>query len=436
MKKSNYIIWAMAILLMGVLSCKKEYIPPANDDFSDAVAGASGRNKIERGTSTSFIDISQGVVNRTWEIPSSASIINLDGKEPSELDIIFVQFDEPGMHTVRLISEFKDSNVKLDTIFEVNVLDYVQTSIDVVSINAGFFEETPDQITMYEGGIISFADSSEGAPNRRLWLFEGGDPAKAGGIDITEDELVKGIDVQYPEIGLYDVTLISWRQFPDGEPDTLVLKDYVNVVENVDPPEIVSITEDEDGIIHVNYNLAMKASGNLIPNFSLMVEDTAMAINDIAINTADNRVLDITPEADIDHISKVELSYDGNGSLTRINDIAAAAFMDEAIELNQPINLLTTAGIDFTFENGSLFGWNPAIAAANTNPVTNNSGASVEIVPNGYNSTNALVVHVNANQDLGVDEKNNFRISTDFNTSPLHFEAGKTYRLEFWYKVE
>ena len=83
MKKSNYIIWAMAILLVGVLGCEKEYVPPANSDISDAVAGASGENRIERGNSTSFIDISQGVVNRTWEIPESASIINLEGKEPS-----------------------------------------------------------------------------------------------------------------------------------------------------------------------------------------------------------------------------------------------------------------------------------------------------------------------------------------------------------------
>ncbi|MEM6344399.1 MAG: hypothetical protein AAF927_10990 [Bacteroidota bacterium] len=436
MKKTNYIIWAVAILLTSILGCKKEYIPPANSDFSDAVAGASGENRIERGNSTSFIDISQGVVNRTWEIPESASIVNLEGKEPAELDIVFVQFDEPGLQTVRLISEFKDSNVKLDTTFEVTVLDYVDASIDVVNIDAGFFEETPTQIEMYEGGIITFADSSAGAPNRRQWFFEGADPAKAGGIDVTEDGLVQSIAVQYPEIGIYDVTLISWRQFPTGEPDTIVLEDYVNVIKNIDPPSIVNITEDEAGIIHLNYNLAMKMSGDLIPNFSLMVDDTMMTITEISINPADNRVIDITPAMDIDHISKVELSYDGNGDLSRVNDVAAEAFMDEVVSLNQPLNLLAMAGIDPSFENGSLAGWDPTIIAANANPITNNSGASVEIVPNGYNSNNAMVVHVNANQDLGVDEKNNFRIHTDYLASPLHFEAGKTYRLEFWYKVE
>ena len=210
MKKIIYQPLAVIFMLLLVLSCQKEYVAPANTDFSDPLAAASGANRVQRGGFTSFADLSKGVVNRTWIVPESATIINAEGKDPAELDIVHVQFNEPGEYEVGLQSEFQDATVSLDTFFTIQVLDYVKTSLDVVSINAGFFEETPTQISMYEGGAITFADSSQGAPNRRLWLFPGGDPAKVGGLSVEEDEEVSTITVQYPTIGVYDVQLITW----------------------------------------------------------------------------------------------------------------------------------------------------------------------------------------------------------------------------------
>lgn len=434
MKNIRYSLGAVLLIMIGLLGCEKEYIAPANDNFSDAVAGASGRNKIERGTSTTFADLSQGVKTRNWEIPASAEIINLDGKEAAELDIVEVQFNEPGMHGVRLTAEFNDGTTALDTTFEVTVLDFVKTEIDIVAIDAGFFEETPTQINMYEGGQITFADSSQGQPNRRIWLFEGGDPEKAGGIGIDEDGMVQSIDVQYPNIGVYDVTLISWRQFPDGEPDTTILEEYINVVPNIDPPRLVGITDNEEGIIQVAFDLSMKFTGDLIPNFSLTVDDTSMNITNIAINPADNRILDLTPEADIEHWSNAKLSYDGLGDLSKLNGVVTAAFSEVGIDLYQPPNLLAMAGIDPTFENGTLAGWGP-ISDANQNPVTNNAGVFYEITNDSYDGNGALVIHLNPDENLGADQKNNFFIYTDNTTNPLNFEAGKSYRIEFWYKL-
>ena len=437
MKKTIYIglLITCTVLLFGMWGCEKEFVPPANDDFSDAVAGASGLDRIQRGGSTSFVDLSQGVTNRTWEIPASASILNLEGKEPSELDIVIVQFNEPGVFEVGLKSEFKDGTTTLDTAFEVTVLDFIKAEIQMEQVNAGFFEVTPSQITMYEGGMITYSDSSQGAPNRRMWTFEGGDPRTAGGISVDEDGKVGTIDVQYPEIGVYDVQLITWRQFPEGDPDTLTLKDYVNVVENVDPPELVEITENEEGIIQAAFNLEMKIVGDLTSNFTLMVDDTLAAISKVSVNPQDRRVIDITPEADIEHWSTAILSYDGNGELSRINDIPAAGFAEVGIALNQPPNLLVMAGIDPTFESGDLVGWNPELQPSNGNPATNNSGAGFEHTTDARFGNGALVVHLNENEDLGADQKNNFRLFTLGTTHPLTFEEGKSYRIEFWYKV-
>lgn len=438
MKRILSISLLSAILLMGIWGCEKEYIPPANADFSDPVAGASGKNRIERGTSTTFADLSQGVSNRTWEIPSSAQIINLDGKDPSALDIVDVQFNEPGEMEVRLTSEFKDTSVSLDTTFTVMVLDYVEASVFVESVDASFFEIETNQVTLYEGGSITFSDSSAGAPNRRSWRFDGGDPKTAAGTTIAEDEAIQTISVQYPTIGVYDVQLVAWRQFPDGVADTIVLKDFVNVVENVDPPLAVGADEDENGVIHLAFDQEMIVGGDLIPNFSLMVDDTVAAISSITLNPQNLRIVDIKPEVDIEHYSRAFLSYDGNGDLTKLNGIKSADFSDLAISLNQPPNLLIMAGMDPSFESGSLDGWNPVLVAANANPETNNSGAGFELTNAAHDGNNAFVVHVNPNEDLdeAAGEKNNFRILTDLTTNPLQFEAGKTYRIEFWYKVE
>ena len=113
--------------------------------FSDPVATASGDMTIQRGDFTSFADLSKGVTKRTWTLPETASIINLEGRDPSEMEIIHVQFDTPGEFEVNLKNEFKDSSVKLDETFNVTVFDYIQTNFEVVSIDASFYEETPTQ---------------------------------------------------------------------------------------------------------------------------------------------------------------------------------------------------------------------------------------------------------------------------------------------------
>lgn len=436
--KHNIILWVViSLVLAGIFACEKDYVAPANTDFSDAVVSRSGVQTLERGDTTSFVDLSRGVLSRTWIYPTdSVDIINLDGKDPSELDIAHMRFNLPGLYNIGLQVEFEDSNLNIDTLFPVTVFDYVQTELDVVSIEAGFFEESPTQITMYEGGVITYADSSAGNPNRRLWKFQGGSPEEAGGESVEMDREVSTIAVTYPDIGVYDVELITWRQFPQGDPDTVVLRDYVNVVKNVDPPTLLGIEETEAGTLQLIYNLSMKVTGDLTPNFTLMVDDTLTAISSIAISPDNDRIVEIVPAVDIDHASaSATLAYDGNGGLTRVNDTEAPAFSSQSITLYQPINILTMAGIATSFEEANLDGWNPAIQASNGSAV--NNGVSYELADVGHNgSKHSMLINLNADANLGDGEKNNFRIFTDNGAAPISFEAGKTYRIEFWYKVE
>jgi len=224
----------LGLIALVVVACQKDDAIPEYNNFSDALA-TSGDKRIQRDDFASFADLSKGVTNRTWTIPESASIVNLEGRDPSEIEIIRVQFDELGQFEVNLKDEFMDSSVQLDTTFNVTVLDYIQTNFD-----GCFYEETPTQITMYEGGTITFQDVSQGSPNRRKWTFPGGDPSSAGGISIEEDDDVSTISVTYQTIGTYDVELISWRQYPEGIADTLRLQNYINVTENIGPINIAA----------------------------------------------------------------------------------------------------------------------------------------------------------------------------------------------------
>ena len=358
-----------------ILSCEKDYDTPEANQFSDAVAVASGNKRIERGNSSSFADLSKGVVNRTWTIPESATITNLNGKNASSLDLIHVRFNEPGNHAVNLKADFQVDSIKLDTTFNVTVLDHIQTKLEIMSIDAGFSEIMPDQITMYEGGTINFKDASLGVPNRRKWTLPGGEPSSAGGIGIEEDELVKNISVSYPTIGTYDLTLVTWRQYPTGEKDTLFFKDYINVVENIDPPTLKSVTESESGVLHLAYDLPLKLTSDIVSNLTLTVDETTVAISSATINSDDNRIVDIAPSVNILNNQTAKLSYDGNGGLMRINDILAPAFTDQIVNLFLPPNL---AGDEvFGFEDGGA-GWSPPWAwdSKGTTSFPNNFAAS------------------------------------------------------------
>jgi hypothetical protein len=340
----------LVLIVIAIIACQKDDVIPEYNSFSDALAN-SGDNRIQRGDFASFADLSKGVTNRTWTIPESASIINLDGRDPSQVELIQVQFDEPGQFEVNLKDEFINSAVVLDTTFNVTVLDYIQTNFDVISIDSSFFEETLTQITMYEGGTITFQDVSLGSPNRRKWTFQGGDPSSAGGVSIEEDGDVGTISVTYPSIGTYDVELISWRQYPEGATDTLRLQNYINVTENLEPPTIMSIIEDAEGVIDLKYNLPLQSTNDLTSHFEVIIDGTSVGIQNVYLDPNDSKVVKITPSINPNILSSATLTYDGDGDLARINDAPVLAFSNEEVNLHSIVDQEI-----YGFEDGGL-GW-------------------------------------------------------------------------------
>jgi PBP1b-binding outer membrane lipoprotein LpoB len=433
----------LALIALVVVACQKDDAIPEYNNFSDALA-TSGDKRIQRSDFASFADLSKGVVDRLWTIPESASITNLDGRDPSQVELIQVQFDEPGQFEVNLKDEFINSAVVLDTTFNITVLDYIQTNFDVVSIDASFHEETPTQITMYEGSTITFQDVSQGSPNRRKWTFPGGDPSSAGGISIEEDDDVSSISVTYPTIGTYDVELISWRQYPEGIADTLRLQNYINVTENLEPPTIMSIIEDAEGVIDLKYNLPLQSSNDLTNHFEVLVDGSSVGIQNVSLDPNDNKIVKIIPLVNPNILSTASISYSGNGDLARTNDVPVAAFSNEVVTLhsiaNPEIYGFEDGGIGW--ENPTAWDWDNegAITYPSDNPATGQYSMKMETTANArcraFSNAPASLFDLDSEKSYTIEFKvwidTNY---TDTNIFPEVFKSGQWAGEGFWTSV-
>ena len=147
--------------------------------------------------------------------------------------------------------------------------------------------------------------------------------------------------------------MVTWRQYPTGEKDTLRLENFVDVIENLEPPTLSSVIENENGIIQLSYNLPLKITSESTSNFSLLVDNQQTTITSVALNPDDNRVLEITPSININSKSTALLNYDGMGGIKRLNDIAVPAFTNETVTLFLP-NIADNA--IYGFEDGGTDG--------------------------------------------------------------------------------
>ena len=102
----------LGLIIITIIACQKDDAIPEYNNFSDALA-TTGDKRIQRGDFASFADLSKGVTDRIWTIPETASVINTEGRDPSNMDLIQVQFDESGQFEVNLKDEFINSAIQI-----------------------------------------------------------------------------------------------------------------------------------------------------------------------------------------------------------------------------------------------------------------------------------------------------------------------------------
>ena len=202
----------------------------------------------------------------------------------------------------------------------------------------------------------------------------------------------------------------------EGAKDTLHLKSYINVIENIDPPTIKSIIEDESGVIQLSYDLPLKASEDLLPHFTLADENgVEYAISKVSINSDDNRIVDIETDINIKSDQTAYLSYDDSeGVLTRVNDIPANSFDDQLVSLYFPQNLANNN--IYGFEDGGS-GW---------------SAASDNLASSGISFTDQKAATGSYSMRMEATEDGKWTRAWSWNEGSLfHLDQGQRVTLEF-----
>lgn len=195
------------------------------------------QNRIQVNGDITLGDVSPGVISRTWTFPEGVvDIVDSNNDLTSTKAVVNVIFTQPGEFGVDLHQVFEDDayvgetlvGKELDTTITVQVLDYVNISVQAYYLNDDDTLGSPLDLTdtaeneLEAGKRIRYALETTGGPENIVWTFEGGNPETLNNGDIE-------VDVTYPQTGVYDFQVIANRDRPFGG-DTIAVKALVRVI--------------------------------------------------------------------------------------------------------------------------------------------------------------------------------------------------------------
>ncbi len=210
----KYLLFLAFVPLFLLNSCEKEY-GKEQEETKELMATVSADKAVAGGDTLTFIDLSLGVVNRTWIFP---------GGEPatSAKPEVGVVFGEEGNIAPTLLIEYfdgsKDSMSFPITVFPVLIADF-----------------TPSATRIKVGETVTFTDASIGGATAWNWEFEGGTPATS-----TEQNPTVQFDVNKPVSIKLTITRAA-----DGSTATVEKEALVQV----GPPELLLNGDFESGVI-------------------------------------------------------------------------------------------------------------------------------------------------------------------------------------------
>lgn len=210
----KYLLFLAVVPLFLLNSCEKEY-GKEQEEIKELMATASADKAVAGGDTLTFIDLSLGIVSRTWIFP---------GGEPATSDKaeVGVVFRKEGNIAPTLVVEYfdgsKDSMSLPIRIFPVLIADF-----------------TPSKTKIKVGETVTFTDKSVGGATAWNWEFEGGTPATS---------TVKNPTVQFNVNKPVSVKLQITRA-EDGSKASIIKDDLVQV----GPPELMMNGNFENGAI-------------------------------------------------------------------------------------------------------------------------------------------------------------------------------------------
>ncbi|MFY0601300.1 MAG: hypothetical protein JXR03_16605 [Cyclobacteriaceae bacterium] len=383
MKRFKQILIAFSVLVVAWSCEDDDFVAP--NEFSDVAWSISGVGPnqtlaVNEEEHLSFLDVSVGLLSRSWTIESGNHFLNnqftqndtsllsyiIPGEDTvSDNHLINVLFMNPGLNTVKLRNTYQDSvgysgaTDTLRAVFEEGewvfanefVVDVyakikpafkvLQNGTPVATVLATDKVSIADSaswptVKVEAGDVLTFLDETTiGRPETRTWRPEGG---RVVGTNNDAEATFK-----FNSLGTYTNHSVNVARGADGtavpEYDVwsrIPLK--IEVIQSTKPFVIDSetITEWESEVLTFNVSGEVPSALGTSADFTVHVTnsngfDQEIAVSGVSVNANDGTLLELTLADPIYNSDDITVSYSG-GSIISVDERALEAFSDVKVD--------------------------------------------------------------------------------------------------------
>lgn len=359
--KTKYInnVIILALLAIFFWSCEKEYLAPTGEPSHEYVTTSYGPRTIlmQVNSSMEFVDLSRGVVDRTWNFPETAVLEDGSGLLTSKEQTVIATFVEPGVFNVVLSQKYADQVTvdsvltdkdTYDTTFVVTVWDYVQADFEARTVldPYTFINQDGAKNQVMAGREVVFASRSVGPPETYTWIFTRDD----GYEKIIDGEADSIVNV-FSGLGVYTVKLVAKNRFSG---DTIVFNDYVEAIPSTDPMVLFS-TSAKNGKVEMEWSRDIADPSSCPLNaFTVNIRNGAdsvpVGLTSLSLDPVQNNILVLNLDGDIYNSDLIKVSYDSTiGNLQSADNMALPSVVDQHA-IFSVTNILLNTEYDHSFE--------------------------------------------------------------------------------------
>lgn len=434
MKKSIINICTLATLILIICGCEEDFIAPTSEPNHIFVTTSFGtvESRLQINGDMDFIDLSRGVVERTWTFPEGVAVLmEEDNNVTSGKDVVKAAFVKSGVYEIKLEQTFA-GNVFLenqqqginryDTTITVTVLDSIKANFESKRLldNTVLTNSNDALNEVIAGREIQFESSSVGEPTDLVWYFN-----SASGKEI----ILNGNPVvhKFSSMEVFDLTLIASSNLGA---DTIAYQNYLNVIPSTDPVDLVGVTAKDNAIGIVFSRDMFNPVTNDAASITLEVTNNGVSypvnVTGFSLDAEANNIVLLELDTEIYNSDQITLSYAAdNGNLRTLDGVQATSILNEQVVFEKD-NILASTSFDYGFENSTNDNWKYLWWGGVWEKY--NLNVSEE---NTYQGSKSAYVEMEAGGGMIMGHKD---ASNENVTFPL--EGGATYEVGAWIYME